>query len=122
MGAYSMEVCSKRMAPVATTMSPDLTSRSMPPQVPVRMKVSAPSLCSSSMAMEGADADGDAQQRAGVGGVLAVLRDQLRVVEVRRDGRTATRIAGKNDVAAHFTGGAVDVILTFQLLHDDALP
>jgi len=31
------------MAPVATTMSPDLTFKSMPPQVPVRMKVSAPS-------------------------------------------------------------------------------
>ena len=51
MGAYSMLVCSKRTAPVATTMSPDFTSNAMPPQVPVRMKVSAPHLCSSSMAI-----------------------------------------------------------------------
>ena len=53
-------VCSKRMAPVATTMSPDLTERSMPPQVPVRIKVSAPSWCSSSMAMA---AEGDVYKR-----------------------------------------------------------
>ena len=52
MGAYSSEVCSKRMAPVATTTSPGSTSMSMPPQVPTRIKVSAPRLCSSSMAME----------------------------------------------------------------------
>ena len=52
MGAYSRLVCSKRMAPVATTTSPERTSRSMPPQVPTRIKVSAPMLCSSSMAME----------------------------------------------------------------------
>ena len=52
MGAYSRLVPSIRMAPVATTMSPPLTFISMPPQVPTRMKVSAPHLCSSSMAME----------------------------------------------------------------------
>ena len=51
-GAYSRLVCSNRTAPVATTMSPDWTFTSMPPQVPVRMKVSAPHLWSSSMAME----------------------------------------------------------------------
>ncbi len=38
-------------SPVATTMSPERTSRSMPPQVPVRRKVSAPQWCSSSKAM-----------------------------------------------------------------------
>ena len=52
MGAYSRLVCSKRMAPVATTMSPDWTFKSMPPQVPTRIKVSAPMAVSSSMAME----------------------------------------------------------------------
>ena len=52
MGAYSRLVCSYRMAPVATTTSPDWTFRSIPPQVPVRMNVSAPHLWSSSIAME----------------------------------------------------------------------
>ena len=52
MGAYSRLVCSNRMAPVAMTTSPDCTFRSMPPQVPTRRKVSAPILCSSSMAIE----------------------------------------------------------------------
>ena len=40
-----------RTAPVATTTSSLFTSRAMPPQVPTRMKVSAPMLCSSSIAM-----------------------------------------------------------------------
>ena len=52
MGAYSRLVCSKRIAPVATTTSPLRTSSSIPPQVPTRINVSAPMLCSSSMAME----------------------------------------------------------------------
>ena len=51
MGAYSRLVPSKRTAPVATTMSPERTSRSMPPQVPTRTKVSAPLAVSFSMAM-----------------------------------------------------------------------
>ena len=37
---------------VAEAAAPERTSRSMPPQVPTRIKVSAPMLCSSSMAME----------------------------------------------------------------------
>ena len=37
---------------LATTMSPACTFRSIPPQVPVRIKVSAPHLTSSSIAME----------------------------------------------------------------------
>ena len=39
------------MAAVATTMSPERTGRSMPPQVPVRIKVLTPHFTSSSMAM-----------------------------------------------------------------------
>ena len=52
MGAYSRLVPSMRIAPVAITMSPPQTSSCMPPQVPTRMKVSAPQLVSSSSAME----------------------------------------------------------------------
>ena len=51
-GGVPRLVCSYRMAPVATTTSPDWTFRSIPPQVPVRMNVSAPHLWSSSIAME----------------------------------------------------------------------
>ena len=51
MGAYSRLVPSMRTAPVATTMSPLVTSSLMPPQVPTRTKVSAPRFASSSMAM-----------------------------------------------------------------------
>ena len=52
MGAYSRLAPSMRTAPVATTISPLVTSSLMPPQVPTRTKVSAPRLASSSMAME----------------------------------------------------------------------
>ena len=52
MGAYSRLVPSMRMAPVATTMSPLFTGICIPPQVPMRTKVSAPQRTSSSMAME----------------------------------------------------------------------
>jgi len=45
-------VPSMRMAPVAMTMSPPFTFRSMPPQVPTLRKVSAPQATSSCMAME----------------------------------------------------------------------
>ena len=51
MGRYSFEVPSARMAPVTTTTSPPMTSRLMPPQVPMRMKLFTPSRCSSSMQM-----------------------------------------------------------------------
>ena len=51
MGAYSRLAPSWRTAPVAITTSSLLTGRAMPPQVPTRMKVSAPMLCSSSMAI-----------------------------------------------------------------------
>ena len=51
MGAYSREVPSIRTAPVAMTRSLLWTGRAMPPQVPVRTKVSAPMAASSSMAM-----------------------------------------------------------------------
>mgnify|MGYP000963511220 CR=1 FL=1 len=42
MGAYSRLVPSARTAAVAMTTSPPITSSAMPPQVPIRMKVSAP--------------------------------------------------------------------------------
>ena len=51
MGAYSRLVPSMRTAPVATTTSSLWTDSSMPPQVPTRIKVWAPRLASSSMAM-----------------------------------------------------------------------
>ena len=52
MGAYSLLVPSIRMAPLAITKSPLLTSGCIPPQVPMRIKVSAPAFTNSSMAME----------------------------------------------------------------------
>ena len=52
MGAYSRLVPSMRTAPVAMTISPLVTSSLIPPQVPTRIKVSAPMLASSSMAIE----------------------------------------------------------------------
>ena len=55
MGAYSFEVPSMRIAPVAITTSSLCTFSAIPPQVPTRTKVSAPKWISSSMAM---DADG----------------------------------------------------------------
>ena len=51
MGRYSRLVPSARMAELATTMLPGMTFAFMPPQVPTRMKVSAPIFTSSSTAM-----------------------------------------------------------------------
>lgn len=51
MGAYSRLAPSWRTAPVAITRSPLWTSNLMPPQVPVRTKVSAPMAWSSSRAI-----------------------------------------------------------------------
>ena len=50
-GAYSRLVPSWRTAPVAITQSPARTRRSMPPAVPTRMKVSAPTANNSSIAI-----------------------------------------------------------------------
>ena len=66
----------------------------------------------------GADGDLLPQQRTGIDGVLAVLRNKVRVVEQLRDLFTAAGVAGKNNIAAHVAFGAVDMILLFQLLHD----
>ena len=66
----------------------------------------------------GADRDLLPQQRTGIDGVLAVLRNKMRVVEQLRDLFTAAGVAGKNNIAAHIAFGAVDMILLFQLLHD----
>jgi len=41
-GAYSFDVPSARIAPVATTISPPSTSSAIPPHVPTRINVSAP--------------------------------------------------------------------------------
>ena len=54
-GAYSRVVPSIRIAPFAITTSPLFTSSCIPPHVPIRIKVSAPDITSSSMAI---DADG----------------------------------------------------------------
>ena len=51
-GAYSRLVPSLRTAPVDTTISPPFTSKSIPPQVPTRMNVSAPQSTNSSNAIE----------------------------------------------------------------------
>ena len=51
-GAYSFEVPSILIAPVATTKSPASTSNSIPPQVPTLINVSAPILCNSSTAID----------------------------------------------------------------------
>ena len=51
-GAYSFDVPSARIAPVATTISPPSTSSAIPPHVPTRINVSAPHWISSSIAME----------------------------------------------------------------------
>ena len=66
----------------------------------------------------GADGNLLPQQRTGIDGVLAVLRNKVRVVEQLRDLFTAAGVAGKNNIAAHVAFGAVDMILLFQLLHD----
>ena len=51
MGAYSLLVPSIRIAPLAITTSPLITFVCMPPQVPIRIKVSAPDITSSSIAI-----------------------------------------------------------------------
>ena len=65
----------------------------------------------------GADRDLLAEQRAGVGGVLAVLRDLDGIIEQRGDGRAAARVTGQDHIAAHLALCAVDMILTFKLMH-----
>lgn len=50
-GAYSLEVPSALIDPVAIIRSPPLTFKSIPPQVPTLMKVSAPHLTNSSNAI-----------------------------------------------------------------------
>ena len=65
----------------------------------------------------GADRDLLAEQRAGVGGVLAVLRDLDGIIEQRGDGRAAARVTGQDYIAAHLALCAVDMILTFKLMH-----
>ena len=51
-GAYSFVVPSIRIAPVAITISPPFTLISIPPQVPTLIKVLAPTLTSSSNAID----------------------------------------------------------------------
>ncbi len=51
-GAYSRLVPSILTAPVAMTASPPITSRSIPPHVPILMNVSEPHWKSSSIAIE----------------------------------------------------------------------
>ena len=70
----------------------------------------------------GADGDLFAQQRAGVGGIFAVARDEMGIVEQCGDGGAAAGVAGQDHIAADFTLGAVDMIETFQFMHDDSAP
>ena len=70
----------------------------------------------------GADGDLFAQQRAGVGGVFAIARDEMSIVEQRGDGGAAAGVTGQDHIAADFTLGAVDMIETFQFMHDDSAP
>ena len=101
---------------------PDCTSRSMPPQVPTRRKVSAPILCSSSMAIE---AEGppmpveqtetfSPQEGAGVDGELPVAGDKVCIVKQGGYGLASARITGKDAVTAHIAGLAVNMKLLFQ--------
>ena len=57
------------------------------------------------------------QQRAGIDGVLPVLRHETGVVEQCGDLLAAARIAGQDHIAAHVALHTVDVILLFQILH-----
>ena len=50
-------------------------------------------------------------------GVLAVLRDLDGIIEQRGDGRAAARVTGQDHIAAHLALCAVDMILTFKLMH-----
>ena len=70
----------------------------------------------------GADGDLFAQQRAGVGGVFAVARDEMGIVEQCGDGGAAAGVAGQDHIAADLALGAVDMIETFQFMHDDSAP
>ena len=62
------------------------------------------------------------QERPGINPVLPVLAHEPGVVEQRRDGLAAARVAGQDAVAAHVAGDAIDVVLSFQFLHNGCLP
>ena len=66
----------------------------------------------------GADGHLLPQQRAGVDGVLPVLRHEMGVVKQRGDLLAAARVAGQDHIAAYVALLAVDMVLFFQILHD----
>ena len=70
----------------------------------------------------GADGDLFAEKRAGIRGVFAVARDEMRIIEKGSDGGAAAGVAGHDHIAADLTLGAVDMIKTFQFMHDKCAP